>query len=173
MKPQNILIFRNTAPATYELEGSTWQDGERFVAKLCDFGLSINTSVTKTEDAPKYLGTPRWRAPEVLNQDNVRIYPKDFHLCDIYSLGLVIWSIFATNGRPVLTDAQEPSSIQFHEIAASLARARWRSLSFNRQLTMMLSRTLVMKAQERDKMAWKWLLQNHERSRSSTREYQE
>jgi serine/threonine protein kinase len=149
------------------------------VAKLCDFGLSVNTEFMNNQDAPKYYGTPRWRAPEVLRQDNKKISPRDFHLCDIFSLGLVIWSTFAQRGHPVITEFQEKMGFSFSEVVVSLQSTTGReyrqtlSSTLLEQLLKTIKGTLDPTPSQRDKKAWKYLLQNPERSRSSTREYQE
>src|SRR5689334_9679299 len=130
MKPQNILIVRSATPSTYEPRTTEKRASERFVAKLCDFGLSININRGKPEELPKYLGTPLWRAPEVLRQGDVGIQRTKYVLCDLYSLGLVIWSTFTNAGRPVLTEDTERSGIEIEDLQHSL---RWYVRSDGRQ----------------------------------------
>ncbi|CAB9509368.1 activated protein kinase catalytic subunit alpha-1 [Seminavis robusta] len=55
----------------------------RFRAKLCDFGLS-------NKRASSISGTPFWLAPEYLT--GMKHYNTS---CDIYSVGIIIWEIYA------------------------------------------------------------------------------
>lgn len=55
----------------------------RFRAKLCDFGLSFKST-------KKITGTPLWLAPEYLRLDS----PYDAN-CDMYSMGMVFYEIYA------------------------------------------------------------------------------
>lgn len=55
----------------------------RFRAKLCDFGLSLKKSGSIT-------GTPFWLAPEYLRGE------KEYNpACDIYSVGIILYEIYA------------------------------------------------------------------------------
>jgi serine/threonine protein kinase/ankyrin repeat protein len=81
LKPQNVLIF----------EGSPWP-----VAKLADFGLSIDDS--SMEGAHIHVGgTPGWQAPEVEKGD--RLESSLVKFSDVYSYGLIAWSTFFHNGE--------------------------------------------------------------------------
>jgi serine/threonine protein kinase len=72
IKPKNVLIFSHRE--------------RRYIAKLADFGFSTVDSESELVWLP---GTFTWRAPEA-----TRLVPKEqAHRTDIYSLGLVIWSI--------------------------------------------------------------------------------
>ena len=71
LKPDNVLIFR---------------DGTTIVPKLCDFGLS---QPPEHEESP-YLGSYGW-APLKGSQ---RLSPGRIEQCDVYSYGLLVWSIF-------------------------------------------------------------------------------
>lgn len=55
----------------------------RFRAKLCDFGLS-------TKKKNLITGTPFWLAPEYLR--GLTSYNCG---CDIYSVGIIFWEIYA------------------------------------------------------------------------------
>lgn len=78
LKPANVLIFRDEAG---------------IVAKLADFGLSVEEQKTA---APCLLGgTKGWQAPEV-EQGNVS---NEFLLqADSYSYGLLVWSVMFLGG---------------------------------------------------------------------------
>jgi serine/threonine protein kinase len=87
LKPENVLLFKNMlAPPNAPL-----------TAKLSDFGNSIVEDTVFVEDLFKgkrlYHGTPVYVAPFVREAHGdipFHVLPK----CDIYSLGLLIWSIF-------------------------------------------------------------------------------
>lgn len=90
-KPQNVLIFQeqnNQVP---------------FIAKLADFGFST-LDVKENDNNAVYITawTERWQAPEINCYRNVRkpITTEGYRKADIYSCGLVIWSVFCFSGRP-------------------------------------------------------------------------
>lgn len=65
-----------------------------FIAKLSDFGFSLDTSSTD-EPCGQLVGyTPLWAAPEAASQ----LQYSAMFLTDVYSFGFVIWSIVA-NGQ--------------------------------------------------------------------------
>jgi serine/threonine protein kinase len=80
VKLENVLICQSNDPNVL------------FVAKLSDFGFSLDTS----EGGPQHLvgRTPMWSAPEATE----RLSPQSMHLTDVYSFGFVIWST-AIDGR--------------------------------------------------------------------------
>lgn len=79
LKPQNILIF---------------QDGAVFVAKLADFGLSIEEQETGT---PCTVGGTRgWQAPEVEERCVSWEYVAQ---TDNYSYGVLVWSVMYCSGE--------------------------------------------------------------------------
>ncbi len=93
MKPENILVFEQHNPKV------------PFVAKLSDFGLCIDLFNSKFElGIEDYLGTSDWNAPELLKKDQFEINtgtPFDaisMLKFDTYSYGLVLVSIFCTEG---------------------------------------------------------------------------
>lgn len=89
LKPQNVLIFER---------------GNRLIAKLADFGFSIDSDVPNV--GVRLGGTPGWLAPEVSRGD--RLNPQGLFAADIYSCGLVVWSIvFSRVDPPFRTDTQE------------------------------------------------------------------
>ena len=62
LKPENILMFERNGP---------------WMAKLCDFGLSVD-DLKQDESAVVYHGTPCWRAPEVMTQDQIPLVSGSF-----------------------------------------------------------------------------------------------
>jgi len=87
LKPENILLFRNpqNLPDT------------PLIAKISDFGNAIVEETLFVEDTfrrkREYRGTPMYTAPFVLDADGnipFHVMPK----ADIYSFGLLAWSIF-------------------------------------------------------------------------------
>lgn len=66
-----------------DLKGRNILIDSRFRAKLCDFGLS-------TKKTSRITGTPYWMAPEYLRgQTEYTTH------CDIYSIGIVLYEIYA------------------------------------------------------------------------------
>ena len=84
LKTLNVLVF--------------WQQG-RWLAKLCDFGL---TRHSEDVDSLRYFGSEGWRPPEACLQD---LQPLKFHFdlkrCDIWAYGLILWSVFAGAGPEI------------------------------------------------------------------------
>jgi serine/threonine protein kinase len=68
----------------------------RIVAKLADFGLSIDEA--KSDLARAYLGgTPGWQAPEV--EARSMLYSHGLLQTDNYSFGLLVWSTMLHSGK--------------------------------------------------------------------------
>jgi serine/threonine protein kinase len=85
IKPENVLVFK--------------KDQDSFIAKICDFGSSILMSTaTPTCELPG--GTKIWQAPEIHEVSR----PEQLRRAEIYSLGLVIWYIFATDIAMAILD---------------------------------------------------------------------
>jgi serine/threonine protein kinase len=87
----NVLIFRNTSAP----------DGPPYTAKLSDFGSAIveDTFFEDIDDAllPLYRGTFIY-LPQYVRASLGRLPLHLMPYCDLYSLGLVLWSVYA--GRP-------------------------------------------------------------------------
>jgi serine/threonine protein kinase len=87
----NVLIFRNTSAP----------DGPPYTAKLSDFGSAIveDTALEDIDDAlmPLYRGTFIY-LPQYVRVSLGRLPLHLMPYCDFYSLGLVLWSVYA--GRP-------------------------------------------------------------------------
>ena len=76
IKPANVLVFAShTAPYSC-------------LAKVSDFGLCIHETGISTE-TPR--GTLGWSSPEL--QEHVEVKRDELPKCDIWSLGLTIWSV--------------------------------------------------------------------------------
>lgn len=87
LKSANILVFTSNFPQV------------PFVAKLADFGFSVLEAQTLGNDMIKISGyTPGWNAPEI-NHNRQEISSAGYCKADIYSFGLVIWSVFCLEGR--------------------------------------------------------------------------
>ncbi|KAK4149533.1 hypothetical protein C8A00DRAFT_46864 [Chaetomidium leptoderma] len=85
LKPANILVFRP----------GTTGGNLRWVAKICDFGLSSG------DDEPgsagqEYRGTNGWLPPE--KEINKPLLAENLRKCDVYVYGLVVWSAFFNKG---------------------------------------------------------------------------
>ncbi|MCJ1251626.1 hypothetical protein MMC30_008861 [Trapelia coarctata] len=90
IKLENVLVFDNDDQA---------QLHERpVIARLADFG-----GVLYNIGAPSYLSTPTrfWAAPECRKA----ICPADIPKADVYSLGFLIWRVFADGVHPFLDSA--------------------------------------------------------------------
>jgi serine/threonine protein kinase len=83
LKPQNILIFKEKRAT-----------GDRFVAKLSDFGYSNDVTTQSTAAG----GTEYWASPEYIEHGDIeeKFDPKA-ESRDLYSLGLIIWYILTSS----------------------------------------------------------------------------
>ena len=89
-KPQNVLIFPNSRQEV------------PFVAKLADFGFSTEEINSKSEQSVQIAGsTVGWEAPEITQHklNGQPITTKEYCKADIYSLGLVVWSLIKFGGK--------------------------------------------------------------------------
>ncbi|KAG8529914.1 uncharacterized protein KY384_005395 [Bacidia gigantensis] len=102
LKPQNILIFQDSKlPVPY-------------LAKLADFGLSAVEINAASEKRVHISGfTKGWEAPEITRHriDRRPITAQGYCKADIYSLGLVIWSLVCLNGKIPNIDLDFDNSI--------------------------------------------------------------
>jgi serine/threonine protein kinase len=87
IKPSNILLFRRASPT----------GNSSFLAKLSDFGNAVAENSTTILDGARirstYRGTALWEPP--ITRNHLGTLP--FYLlprCDVFSFGLVVWSIF-------------------------------------------------------------------------------
>lgn len=78
VKASNILVFED-APGQY-------------LSKISDLGFSINVDVDGP-DTP-YRGTFLYNAPEVNDPGSQRLQNIDLLACDIWSFGLLVWTVF-------------------------------------------------------------------------------
>ncbi|KUJ09423.1 kinase-like protein [Mollisia scopiformis] len=94
LKPQNVLVFQN---------------GRRLVAKLCDFGCTRGVVEPSGDSSrnTRYAGTPGWLPPEVIIGTDRGIDHAELQKCDIYTYGLLVWSVFCQFGDPPLLQDQE------------------------------------------------------------------
>jgi serine/threonine protein kinase len=107
IKPDNILVFRQTAGGGGKVP---------FCAKISDFGVCLNLETRQSslviED---YRGTPGWLPPEIQDEDHrwtsrQKFAPEVMLRFDSYSLGLLILSVFVSDGQLVdlEVDGEEP-----------------------------------------------------------------
>ena len=90
VKSENVLVFIS--------EDTNYP----FLAKLSDFGFSIDTS-NVDESCGRLVGyTPLWAAPEATSQ----LQYSAMFLTDVYSFGFVIWSIVA-DGQSLFDDLRD------------------------------------------------------------------
>jgi serine/threonine protein kinase len=82
LKPANILIFRSDNPL------------HPWVAKLSDFGLSVEAQEFQTTTSLQYHGTIGWIPPEVGPDGPAAIPLERLSKCDSYAFGLVSLYIF-------------------------------------------------------------------------------
>ena len=81
LKPRNVLIYPTHS---------------RFIAKLADFGLSVDEALFLRTDTC-VAGTPGWQAPEVESHQCIQL--DDLPYVDSYSYGLLVWSVFCHTGN--------------------------------------------------------------------------
>ena len=96
LKPANILIFKNDDPLV------------PYVAKLNDFGLCIALQQDTPVSYEMYVGTPGWRAPEIMENPRVKVNGTLLYECDIFALGLLILVVFCSSDCN-LFEWKEPS----------------------------------------------------------------
>ncbi|KAF3911191.1 Ankyrin-3 [Arthrobotrys entomopaga] len=109
LKPSNILIFKETESTEV-----------CYVARLADFGLSVDENMTTSAQKRILRGwTPGWIAPEIEECSKRRdsVAGIDFRAADRYSLGLVIWSLLLLGGRvPRIDSTDKPASTVLHDL---------------------------------------------------------
>ncbi|OCK73272.1 kinase-like protein [Lepidopterella palustris CBS 459.81] len=114
LKPRNILMFRKEKQGTQSVQ-----------AKLSDFGLSTGDL---DRDEAAYNGTTLWNPPEA--GEKTRIRAQDLSSCDIFSLGLIIWTVLK-QGEDYMDGAWFPPSTddRFQKVLDSALLPRFRGLS--------------------------------------------
>lgn len=80
IKTANVLIFQEARHKGY------------LTAKLSDLGFSINLDFDDGHTC--YRGTNLYNAPEVRAGESRRIQDINPFACDVYSLGLLVWTVF-------------------------------------------------------------------------------
>ena len=85
LKPANILIFTNDDSLV------------PFVAKLNDFGLCIALQQDTPVSYEAYVGTPGWRAPEIMENSREKVHGTLLYKCDIFALGLLVLVVFCSS----------------------------------------------------------------------------
>jgi serine/threonine protein kinase len=80
IKTANILIFEDT------------RNKEQYTAKISDLGFSL--SLDFDEGDTRYRGTDLYNAPEIRGQGSTRLRDLDALACDVYSFGLLVWTVF-------------------------------------------------------------------------------
>lgn len=130
-KPQNVLIFQ------------TLRQEVPFVAKLADFGFSTEEINYKSEKKVQISGsTVGWEAPEITRHRTKRqpITTQEYCKADIYSLGLVVWSLICFGGK-----APNPANNVIDTIEAT----RGIPESFSRLSCLALDRMLARELSDR------------------------
>ncbi|KAK3348712.1 ankyrin repeat-containing domain protein [Lasiosphaeria hispida] len=89
LKPSNVLICKSTS----SIDGGDW------VAKLADFGASV-LDVGEDQRGLLSMGSFPWEAPEF----NQRLTRNGLLLTDVYSLGLLFWTIMSGGMTPIIHD---------------------------------------------------------------------
>ena len=126
LKPENILMFK--------------RDGRR-VAKLCDFGLSAD-DVKQDESAVVYHGTPCWRAPEVMTQEQIPLVSGSLQFCDVFAYGLVVWSAYSRIRRAPLRPSDETRG-NAYELATFSLRSNTQMQKPERELILRVVRSAL------------------------------
>lgn len=86
LKPQNVLVFQNDSARV------------PFVAKLADFGLSMDDDKATAGDLVDVIGmSSEWCAPEIYH--GVKFVPSQLIKADNFSYGMVLWSISCLEGQ--------------------------------------------------------------------------
>ncbi|KAM7215172.1 hypothetical protein V8F06_009490 [Rhypophila decipiens] len=95
LKPANILVFR---PGTSEIAEGTINT--KWMAKICDFGLSSGEDVDDPDTGATawqtYGGSPGWFPPP--GERDRPLPAEQLRKCDVYVYGLVVWSAFCLRG---------------------------------------------------------------------------
>ncbi|KAH0565039.1 hypothetical protein GP486_001565 [Trichoglossum hirsutum] len=96
LKPKNVLVFENYDNSS----------GVPFIAKLADFGYSVDEARHKGQGAIEVtIWTQGWEAPEIRRhiRKNLAVPVHEFCKADNYSFGLLVWSFMCLNGsKPVI-----------------------------------------------------------------------
>ncbi len=100
------LIHRDVKPHNILLKA----DGDRWEAKLADFGLAKVLSATSLTLTQEVFGTPQYVAPEVVRGE--RVTPA----ADLYSLGVVLFEML-TAQTPFA--GENPAEVAFKHLSAS------------------------------------------------------
>ena len=126
LKPDNVLLFRET-----------W----RWIARLADFGAAGQIGQGMASEG---RGTMGWRAPEYRRhvEDGTPLDPFLLDMVDVYSYGLMLWSVFLKNrgsskGNESLeayTTALQDLHCRKPELPKSLAKALRKSFDSTLQL---------------------------------------
>ena len=103
-----------------------------WMARLCDFGLSVD-DLKQDESAVVYHGTPCWRAPEVMTQDQIPLVSGSLQLCDVFAYGLVVWSAYLRLRRAPLRPGNEKRG-NAYELATSSLRSNTQMQKPEREL---------------------------------------
>jgi serine/threonine protein kinase len=106
LKPHNVLVFQN---------------GLKWVAKLCDFGCAQGQG----EAQVGYRGTIGWQPRDKEMQDAQD--HEGFQNCDRFVYGLIVWSAFFLRG-----EAPECQSLEEAKGATNVLRNEWNWLPGNR-----------------------------------------
>lgn len=85
-RPKEVVLHRDLKSMNILVDA-------KYHAKICDFGQAKFKEMNPNNNTA-YMGTPKWKAPELLEPNN-----KPTEKSDIYSLGLVFWEI-ASGKRP-------------------------------------------------------------------------
>jgi serine/threonine protein kinase len=89
LKPPNVLICRST----HSIDSGSW------VAKLADFGASV-LDVGENQRGLLSMGSFPWEAPEF----SQRLTRNGLLLTDVYSLGLLFWTVMSGGMTPIIHD---------------------------------------------------------------------
>ncbi|KAI9695523.1 MAG: hypothetical protein M1836_006440 [Candelina mexicana] len=123
IKAANILIFEEASHKGY------------LTAKLSDLGFSINVDFDDGHTC--YRGTNIYNAPEIRVGESRRIQDINPFACDVYSLGLLVWTVFkhgefflagvqtsavGENSEEQILDSIDATQLLDHAVQFALAR---------------------------------------------------